>query len=76
MWQGPNTSGSIGYRGPRPPAGDPPHHYHVEVFALDRKLDLPPGSDRDKVLAAAQGHALASGELVGTFKRPEHPSRP
>src|SRR4029077_16840802 len=67
MRQGPSTSGQIGYRGPRLPAGDPPHHYHLQVFALDRQLDVPPGADRDEVLAAVQGHVLASGELVGTF---------
>jgi Raf kinase inhibitor-like YbhB/YbcL family protein len=76
MRQGPSTSGQIGYRGPRPPAGDPPHHYHLQVFAIDRQLDLPPGADRDEVLSAAKGHVLASGELVGTFKRPDHPARP
>jgi Raf kinase inhibitor-like YbhB/YbcL family protein len=76
MRQGPSTNGQIGYKGPRPPAGDPPHHYHVQVFALDRALDLPPGAARDDVLAAASGHVLASGELVATFQRPAHPAKP
>jgi Raf kinase inhibitor-like YbhB/YbcL family protein len=74
--QGPTTSGEVGFRGPRPPAGEPPHHYHVQVFALDRTLDLSAGAKRDEVLAAAKGHVLASGQLVGSFKRPERPSRP
>jgi Raf kinase inhibitor-like YbhB/YbcL family protein len=74
--QGTTTSGTVGYRGPRPPAGDPPHHYHVQVFALDRELALPPGATRDDVLEAASGHVLASGELVTTFKRPDRPSKP
>lgn len=74
--QGPGSSGVVGYAGPRPPAGDPPHHYHIQVFALDSELDLPSGSDRDKVLDAARGHIIAKGELVGTFKRPATPSRP
>lgn len=74
--QGPGTSGAVGYRGPRPPAGDAPHHYHVQVFALDRELSLPPGAGRDEVLEAARGHVLASGELVTTFKRPDRPSKP
>lgn len=76
VMEGPNSSGALGYRGPRPPAGDPPHHYHVQLFALDRVLDLPLGADRDHVLAAARGHVLARGELVGTFQRPAQPSRP
>jgi Raf kinase inhibitor-like YbhB/YbcL family protein len=76
MRQGATTSGQVGYKGPRPPAGDPPHHYHLQLFALDRTLDLPPAATRDEVLVAAQGHVLASGELIGTFKRPDHPARP
>lgn len=76
MRQGPTTSGQVGYKGPRPPAGDPPHHYHVQVFALDRTLDLPAGTDRDALLAAAKGHVIGCGELVGAFKRPNRPSKP
>jgi Raf kinase inhibitor-like YbhB/YbcL family protein len=76
MRQGPSTSGQVGYKGPRPPAGDPPHHYHLQIFALDRALDLPAGADRDEILGAVKGHVLASGELVATFKRPDRPSKP
>ena len=69
--QGVNSRGTVGYLGPRPPAGDPPHMYHVQVFALDAVLDMPfSGADRDQVLAAAKGHVLARGELTGTFARP------
>jgi phosphatidylethanolamine-binding protein (PEBP) family uncharacterized protein len=61
----------VGYLGPRPPAGDPPHVYHVQVFALDMLLAMPfSGADRDQVLAAAAGHVLARGEITGTFARP------
>jgi Raf kinase inhibitor-like YbhB/YbcL family protein len=67
--QGRNTRGTIGYFGPRPPIGDPPHHYHFEVFALDTLLDLQPGADREAVLGAMQGHVLARGELVATFEQ-------
>jgi Raf kinase inhibitor-like YbhB/YbcL family protein len=72
MRQGINSRGSVGYFGPRPPAGDPAHVYHVQMFALDRVLDLPPGgADRDQVLSAANGHVLARGELTATFARPK-----
>jgi Raf kinase inhibitor-like YbhB/YbcL family protein len=74
--QGSSSGGTIGYRGPRPPAGDAPHRYHVQLFALDRQLDLLAGANRDEVLAALAGHVLASGELVARFKRPDHPARP
>src|SRR5262245_46356466 len=42
--QGHTTTGSVGYFGPRPPSGDPPHHYHFQVFALDAPLQLAPGA--------------------------------
>lgn len=67
--QGRNSRGSIGYTGMKPPPGDPPHHYHIQVFALDRALDLKPGATREEVLDAMKGRVLAEGELVGTFSR-------
>jgi Raf kinase inhibitor-like YbhB/YbcL family protein len=67
--QGRNDRGSIGYFGMRPPKGDPAHHYHVQVFALDTKLGLPHGASRTQLLDAMSGHVLGKGELVGTYKR-------
>ena len=57
-----------GYFGPRPPDG-PAHHYHFQVFALDRPLDLKQGADRAALVAAMKGHVLASGELVATYQK-------
>ena len=67
--QGPNEYGSLGYFGPRPPEADPPHAYHVQVFALDVMLDLPFGATRAELLDAMRGHVLAAGETVGTYER-------
>jgi Raf kinase inhibitor-like YbhB/YbcL family protein len=67
--QGRNSRGQIGYMGPRPPEGDPPHHYHFQVFALDAPLTLQPGADREALLAAMSGHVVARGETVGTFQK-------
>jgi Raf kinase inhibitor-like YbhB/YbcL family protein len=70
MKQGANSRGSLGYTGPNPPVGDPAHHYHFQVFALDvETLGLEPGAKRDAVLQAMEGHVLAEGQIVGTFKR-------
>ncbi|MDM9627657.1 YbhB/YbcL family Raf kinase inhibitor-like protein [Rhizobium sp. S152] len=70
MKQGANSRGSLGYTGPRQPAGDPPHHYHFQIFALDTDtLGVEPGAKRDEVLKAMEGHVLAKGQLVGTFER-------
>ena len=71
--QGRNTRGSTGYYGPRPPVGDPPHHYHFQLFALDTSLNLVPGSSREELLAAMGGHVLAKGDLMGTFAQENPP---
>jgi Raf kinase inhibitor-like YbhB/YbcL family protein len=75
LLQGRTSRGSVGYLGPRPPAGDPPHHYHFQVFALDAMLNAPPGADRDKVLQAATGHVLAKGELIGVYQQSSAPPK-
>jgi len=67
--QGRNSSGTHGYFGPKPPVGDPAHHYHFQILALDQMLDIPPTSDRDAFLAAASGHVIAKGELVGLYQQ-------
>jgi hypothetical protein len=63
------------YRGPGAPATGPQHHYMFELFALDTKLDVQPGSDafetRATVLKAMQGHVLAKAVYGGLFRRPQ-----
>ncbi|MBW6425710.1 YbhB/YbcL family Raf kinase inhibitor-like protein [Rhizobium sp. XQZ8] len=73
--QGRNSSGTHGYFGPKPPIGDPAHHYHIQVLALDQMLDLPPTSDRDALLAAVSGHVIAKGELVGIYQQKIDPPK-
>lgn len=67
--QGSNSTGTLGYYGSHPPVGDPPHHYHFQVFALDTALTLPPGFTRTAALRAMQGHILARGETVGQYAK-------
>ena len=67
--QGSNSHESVGYAGPHPPGGDPSHHYHFQIFALDQLLDVAPGASRDAVVAAAAGHVLAKGDLVGLYAK-------
>jgi phosphatidylethanolamine-binding protein (PEBP) family uncharacterized protein len=31
-------------------------------------LDVPAGADRDQLLAAAKGHVIAKGQLMGRFQ--------
>ena len=47
--------------------GDPPHHFHFELFALNRPVKLKPGADREAVVKAMAGHVVARGELVGLY---------
>jgi Raf kinase inhibitor-like YbhB/YbcL family protein len=67
--QGANSLGEIGYKGPCPPPGSAPHHYHCELIAVDTTLSLNPGATAAQVEQAIQGHVKGSGELVGTFGR-------
>ncbi|TMF53269.1 MAG: YbhB/YbcL family Raf kinase inhibitor-like protein, partial [Chloroflexi bacterium] len=46
-----------------------PHHYHFKLYALDTELTLRSGVSESSFQDAIKGHVLASGELVGTFKR-------
>lgn len=65
---GANSAGGRGYAPPCPPRGS--HHYVFEVFAIDGRLDLPPGRDADTVREAMEGHVLAAGRLVGRYREP------
>jgi Raf kinase inhibitor-like YbhB/YbcL family protein len=65
-----NDFGKPGYGGPCPPKGHGPHHYHFKLFALDTdKLGLSSNAKVADVENAASRHALAEGELVGTYER-------
>ncbi|MEN5366113.1 YbhB/YbcL family Raf kinase inhibitor-like protein [Stenotrophomonas sp. TWI273] len=73
LLQGATSRGAPGYYGPRPPVGDPPHHYHFQVLALDTTLAVDPGASRDEVLKAAQRHIRAKGSVVGTYQQTDAP---
>lgn len=65
-----NDFGKPGYGGPCPPKGHGPHHYHFKLFALSvDRLDVPPNAKVVDVENAAAKHAIAQGELVGTYER-------
>ena len=65
-----NDFGKPGYGGPCPPPGHGPHHYHFKLFALDiDHLGISPGAKVVDVENAAKQHAIAEGELIGTYER-------
>ena len=59
---------TIGYRGPAPPPGKV-HHYQFRIYALDQSLAAEPGLDKAALVKAMDGHVLAQGQLVGTYRR-------
>ncbi|WP_445927562.1 YbhB/YbcL family Raf kinase inhibitor-like protein [Leptodesmis sp.] len=65
--QGKNDFRSLGYGGPCPPSGT--HRYFFKLYALDQPLRLPAGASKAQVLTTAEGHILASAELIGRYHR-------
>lgn len=71
MINGLNGTRRPGYFGPRPPVNGHLHAYHFRVYALDADLDLGEGLNKDELLAAIDGHVLATGMLMGHYERKE-----
>jgi Raf kinase inhibitor-like YbhB/YbcL family protein len=68
--EGRNSRGSTGYTGPCGPPVDAPHHYVIDVIALDLAPDaLRPGLDREQLLQAIAGHSLGPASLVVRYRR-------
>jgi Raf kinase inhibitor-like YbhB/YbcL family protein len=65
--QGVNGAGSVGYMGPCPPGGT--HRYFFKLYALDTELGPGGGATKEEVLDAMEGHVLAEGQLMGTYRR-------
>lgn len=55
------------YGGPCPPFGK--HHYRFKLYALDKKLDLPPGADKFTVEKSMLGHVLDQTLLMGLYQK-------
>jgi len=65
--QGKNSWPRTGYGGPCPPSGT--HRYFFKVYALDTTLNLGPSTTKAVLERAMEGHVLARGELMGTYRR-------
>ncbi len=80
MRQGVTSRGTVGYVGPRPPAGDPPHTYHVQVFALDLELDSSHHGRRSRSVARGGGGPRARARRIDghlqTTRDAGQPARP
>ncbi len=67
--QGSNATSKTGYFGPNPPADGKAHYDNFQLFALDSRLNLPSGFNRQALIEAMKGHVLAQGKIVGLYKR-------
>jgi len=65
--QGVNGGGSIGYTGPCLPSGT--HRYVFKIYALDTRFVLGGGATAERLSDAMQGHVLAEGRLISTYRR-------
>jgi hypothetical protein len=68
--QGKNSRGTIGYTGPCGPPADAPHHYVIQLLALDLGAgSLQPGLDRDGLFKMINGHSLGPASMVVRYRR-------
>ena len=65
--EGLNDWKRTGYGGPCPPIGR--HRYFFKLYALDTVLSGLQEPTKAAVVAAMQGHVIASTELVGTYQK-------
>lgn len=63
--QGRNSFGEVGWDGPQPPSGT--HRYFFHLYALDSKIDAPPGATRAQLDRAIRGHVIEECELIGKY---------
>lgn len=68
--EGKNSRGSDGYTGPCGPPADAPHHYVIQLLALDIPAGtLQPGLDRDGLFKMIKGHSLGPASLVVRYRQ-------
>ena len=67
---GRGSLGSRGWHGPMPVPSHGPHAYVFQLFAVDRRLDLPASFGLEDVVRAMSGHVIARARLDGTYENP------
>lgn len=64
---GMNTSKRVAYDGPCPP--DREHRYIFTLYALDTKLSLPSGANKEALLDDISTHIIEKAQLIGFYNR-------
>lgn len=67
--EGETDFGKIGYGGPCPPRGNPPHRYFFRLYALNKMLELPSGTPRSRLEQAMSECIIEKAEYVGLYGR-------
>ncbi len=65
--RGQNSAGQLGYYGPCPPGGR--HRYVFELYALNRRLDLPEGASAQRLRSTAAEWVIETAQLVGLYQK-------
>ena len=65
--EGVNDFRKIGYGGPCPPSGT--HRYFFKVYALDKQLEIKPGTSRKELESEMKRHVIGEGELMGKYSK-------
>jgi len=63
-----NTFGNAKYNGPCPPKGSA-HTYVFNLYAIDKKLDLPVSASANALHKAIQKHILGEAKLTAVYSR-------
>jgi hypothetical protein len=66
--QGISSPGRSGYFGPCRPDGET-HVYEINVYAVDRVLNLPPSAQLSEVLTAMEGTVISHGIEQAIYPR-------
>jgi hypothetical protein len=69
MKQGVNGKRRCAFDGPSPPIGHGVHHYHFQLFALRKQLELANPPDRNELYSLLHDDIVAFGETIGTYER-------
>lgn len=67
--EGTTGFGNVGYGGPCPPKGNPPHRYVFRLYALNKMLELPSDIPRSRLEQAMSGCIMGKAEHVGLYGR-------
>jgi Raf kinase inhibitor-like YbhB/YbcL family protein len=67
---GKNSRGTEAYAGPCAPHADAPHHYTIQLLALDlAPAFIQPGLDREGLQKMISGHSLGTASLIVRYRR-------